>query len=84
MASRTMAYDVRRKRWSPELLSQAELDSSRFASVVPSGTVRGKMPDGEPICETNLNAICKHKILGCGNCLPTTPKFNAALIRRSG
>jgi xylulokinase len=45
MASRTMAYDIRHKRWSVELLSQAELESSRFASVLPSGTVVGKMPD---------------------------------------
>jgi xylulokinase len=43
MASRTMAYDIRQKLWSPELLCQAELESSRFASVVPSGTVVGKM-----------------------------------------
>ncbi|MBV8899637.1 MAG: hypothetical protein JOY92_05945, partial [Verrucomicrobia bacterium] len=45
MASRTMAYDIHQKRWSPELLCQAELEASRFASVVPSGTVVGKMPD---------------------------------------
>lgn len=45
MASRTMAYDIRRKLWSAELLSKAELDSSRFAPVVPSGTVVGRMPD---------------------------------------
>lgn len=45
MASRTMVYDIRQKLWSPELLRQAELESSRFASVVPSGTVVGKMSD---------------------------------------
>jgi xylulokinase len=45
MASRTMAYDIRRKLWSAEVLYQADLDSSRFAPVLPSGTIVGKMPD---------------------------------------
>jgi len=45
MASRTMLYDIGRKIWSPELLGQAELASSRLAPVVPSGTVVGKMSD---------------------------------------
>jgi len=45
MASRTMVYDIRQKRWSPELLCQAELASNLFPSVVPSGTVVGKMSD---------------------------------------
>jgi xylulokinase len=43
MASRTMAYDIRQKLWSPELLSEAELEPNRFAPVVPSGTVVGTM-----------------------------------------
>ena len=45
MASRTMIYDIRQKLWSPELLCQAELESSRLPRVVPSGTVVGKMSD---------------------------------------
>jgi xylulokinase len=45
MASRTMVYDIRKKCWSPELLCQAELEPNLFASVVPSGTVVGKMSD---------------------------------------
>ena len=43
MASRTMLYDIGHKLWSPELLRGAELESSRFAPVVPSGRVIGKM-----------------------------------------
>ncbi len=45
MASRTMAYDIHQKLWSQELLYHAELESSRLAPVVPSGTVVGKMSD---------------------------------------
>jgi len=45
MASRTMAYDIRQKLWSSELLSEAGLQSSRFAPVVTSGTVLGTMSE---------------------------------------
>ncbi|MBV9392392.1 MAG: hypothetical protein JOY96_10925 [Verrucomicrobia bacterium] len=45
MASRMMAYDIRQKRWSSELLHHAELEPGRLAPVVPSGTIAGKISD---------------------------------------
>ncbi|WP_119392029.1 FGGY-family carbohydrate kinase [Taklimakanibacter lacteus] len=37
MASRTLAYDLERRRWSPELLEKAGLDERRMAGVAESG-----------------------------------------------
>ncbi len=38
LASRTMAFDVRGKRFSPELLAACGLSADRFSAPVPSGT----------------------------------------------
>ena len=43
MAGRTMAFDLRRQRWSEEILSQAQVSEDKLAQVVPPGTVVGKI-----------------------------------------
>lgn len=43
LASRFLAFDIRRKRWSDEILSACELTADRFAIPVPAGTVIGKL-----------------------------------------
>lgn len=44
MAARTLAYDVRSDCWSDEILDAAGIEASRFAHVLPSGTVIGEIP----------------------------------------
>jgi xylulokinase len=41
MASRTMAFDLASRCWSESILTQLELDASRFSEPVPSGTLVG-------------------------------------------
>jgi xylulokinase len=41
LASRSMAFDVVRKRWSPELLAAAGIDQALFGEAVPAGTALG-------------------------------------------
>lgn len=43
MASRTMAFDIKKLKWSAEILSKLELDSSKLATPVPSGSIVGKI-----------------------------------------
>ncbi len=43
LASRTMAFDVRRLQWSGELLRYAGLDAALFSKPVPSGTAAGPL-----------------------------------------
>jgi xylulokinase len=43
LAARTMAFDVRKKVWSEEILGKADIDSRVLSSVVPSGYVVGKV-----------------------------------------
>lgn len=43
LACRTMAFDIARRRWSPELLAVADLPPSLFAPAVPSGTALGRL-----------------------------------------
>ena len=46
LASRSMAFDVVRRVWSPEVLAAARVDGDLFAEAVPSGTVLGRVaPD---------------------------------------
>ena len=45
LAGRTMLFDVRRHRWSPELLEALELDAAKLARPLPSGAVVGEIPD---------------------------------------
>ena len=44
LASRTMAFDIFKKRWSEEILSRVDIDPSLLPEVVPSGTVVGEIP----------------------------------------
>jgi xylulokinase len=43
LASRFLAFDIRQKRWSEEILAACELDAHSFPTVVPAGTVAGKL-----------------------------------------
>lgn len=43
LAARTMAFDVRKKCWSKELLEAAKTDVALLSEPVPSGTVAGKI-----------------------------------------
>ncbi|NLO34982.1 MAG: hypothetical protein GX112_01355 [Clostridiaceae bacterium] len=43
LAARTMAFDIRQKDWSQDLLDAAGVDGDKFAEPVPSGTVLGQL-----------------------------------------
>lgn len=43
IASCTMAFDIRQRDWSQEMLSAAGIDGGLFPAAVPSGTAIGKM-----------------------------------------
>ena len=43
LASRFLAFDVRRKIWSDEMLSACDFDVDRFPRPVPAGTVAGQL-----------------------------------------
>jgi xylulokinase len=43
LASRTMAFDVQKKKWSAKILDTAEIDEGSLSAVHPSGTVVGKV-----------------------------------------
>ncbi|MDR3643901.1 MAG: FGGY family carbohydrate kinase, partial [Clostridia bacterium] len=43
LASRTMAFDIRKKDWSEEILQYAGIDRSRFAIPMPAGQLVGKL-----------------------------------------
>lgn len=45
LASRFLAFDVRRKEWSEEILDACELDANLFPKAVPTGTVAGQLSD---------------------------------------
>lgn len=53
LASRTMMFDIRRREWSSEILSLAELDEALLSDVVPSGTVVGEV-SARSAAETGL------------------------------
>ncbi len=44
MAARTMAFDIRSRRWSEEILALANLDADKLPQTAPSGVVVGKIP----------------------------------------
>jgi xylulokinase len=44
LASRFLAFDVRQKCWSEDILSACRLTSDRLATPVPAGTVVGRLP----------------------------------------
>jgi len=43
LASRTMAFDIRRREWSKEILDRALIPSTMFPRSVPPGTVVGEV-----------------------------------------
>ena len=43
LASRYLAFDVRRRRWSEEILAAADLHSEQLPIPVPAGTIAGKL-----------------------------------------
>ncbi len=59
LASRFLAFDVRRKTWSAEILAACDLDVDRFPKPVAAGTVAGELdskiamdlglPSGTPV-----------------------------------
>jgi xylulokinase len=46
IASRTLAFDLRKREWSAEILDAAGIDRNLFAPLVPSGTPIGKVTAG--------------------------------------
>jgi xylulokinase len=44
-ASRFLAFDVRQRCWSEEILAACDLTADRFATPVPAGTVVGRLSD---------------------------------------
>jgi xylulokinase len=46
LAARTMAFDITRKAWSPEILAGAGIDMDKFAEPVQSGTPVGHLSAG--------------------------------------
>ena len=44
LASRFLAFDVRQRCWSEEILSACHLDSKQLSIPVPTGTVAGHLP----------------------------------------
>jgi xylulokinase len=49
MAGRTMAFDLRENRWSPEILEAAGVDPAKLPDIAPSATAVGTVPDA--VCE---------------------------------
>lgn len=45
-ASRTLAFDVKMRKWSDDMLSAAGVKESMFSEVVPAGTAAGKIQSG--------------------------------------
>ena len=68
LASRTMAFDVVRKRWSEEILSAAGVPSGKFSTPCSTGTIVGKvlpdvarelgLPDGVKVVVGAQDQVC--------------------------
>jgi xylulokinase len=43
LASRSRAFDIRRRRWAPEVLDAAQIPASLFPPVAPSGSPAGRL-----------------------------------------
>ena len=43
MASRTMAFDIRKLQWSEEVSGRLDIDTSKLSTPVPSGTIVGTL-----------------------------------------
>jgi xylulokinase len=55
LASRYLAFDIRQRRWSEEILTAAEINAERLPIPVPAGTIVGKL-DGAAACQLGLSA----------------------------
>ena len=44
LASRFLAFDTRKRAWSPEILSACELPENQFPTPLPAGTIAGQLP----------------------------------------
>jgi xylulokinase len=74
LASRFLAFDIRKQTWSEEILSACELRVEQFPHAVPAGTVAGTLPakialdlglkPGTPVVVGGHDQPCG--ALGCG------------------
>jgi len=55
LASRYLAFDVRRRCWSADILTAADLHSDRLPIPVPAGTIAGKL-EGESARQLGLGS----------------------------
>ena len=46
LASRFLAFDIRKRTWSREILSACELHKEQFPKTVPAGTIAGQLTAG--------------------------------------
>ena len=44
LASRFLAFDIRKRTWSSEILSACKLRAEQFPTTVPAGTITGQLP----------------------------------------
>ena len=45
LASRFLAFDIRKRAWSPEILSAFELSAEQFPAPAPAGTIAGQLTE---------------------------------------
>ena len=59
LAARTMAFDIRQKRWSAEIFAAAGIDPSLMSAPVPTGSIAGVLRAelAEKLGFKNLNVI---------------------------
>ena len=55
LASRYLAFDIRQRRWSEEILAATEIDAECLPIPVPAGTIAGKL-DGVAASQLGLSA----------------------------
>jgi xylulokinase len=55
LASRYLAFDIRQRRWSEEILTATETNAERLPIPVPAGTIVGKL-DGATASQLGLSA----------------------------
>ena len=67
LAARTMAFDVRRKQWSAQMLILAGVDERLLAQAVPSGTLLGEI---NPALAAELGFGSKVKVVAGGHDQP--------------
>lgn len=83
MAARSMLFDVKKRRWSHEILGALDLSPERLAQVVPSGTVVGTV---QPELAERLGLRGGAKVvagghdqpvgaLGCGAAVPGSASY---------